>query len=198
LAEFAKASKKMTVLISAGLIGLATYLYRGQIPLIKISNNSLKNRIYRQTEKNIMKTNQNYLEFLWDLKSELSTGTNTDYVNLYLPEHKLSQQLRISIVNCLQTGAALTPTINRLIKQLKNEIEQKQVVDAELASTKATIAILAALPVFGLLLSGLLSGNSIHWLIGSSTGRICLLIGGLLNTIGIFWVRQIVKRALAN
>ena len=97
-----------------------------------------------------------------------------------------------------QTGTSLTPTINRFIKQTKNQIELKQEINSELASTKATVVVLAGLPVIGIFLSSLLGANSLNWLFTTSGGRACLFLGALLNLLGIIWIKKIINRSLVS
>ena len=185
----------MTELVTALLIGSATYIFIGGIPHLP---RMLKVKIGTKPKYSFRKQNsdQEFIESLWQLKSELSTGVLGSLSNLNIPKHKSLSQLELIIKSSNETGAAITPTINRLIKQLKNQIDLKQQVSAELASTKATVIILASLPIFGLFLSSLLSGNSINWLFGTPVGRWCLIGGLTLNLFGIVWLNRIIKKSL--
>lgn len=185
----------MTALACAGLISFAFYLkFGGQIQLShfphpKYASNKFKKR-------NNLATDQVFLEYLWDLKSELSSGALIQNVQLSAPTHKFNNQLELVLSVCSETGAPVTPTINRFIKQIRDQIGLKQEVNNELASTKATIYVLAALPVVGLLLSALISSNSLRWLLTTTGGHLCLSGAVLLNLIGIKWVNRIIQRAL--
>lgn len=185
----------MIELITAVTLGLATYIFIGGIPKLP---RLLKVKIGTKPKFSFRKQNldQEFIEFLWQLKSELSTGVLTSLTGLNVPQHKSAANLELVIRSSYETGAAVTPTINRLIKQLKNQIDLKQQVSAELASTKATVIILASLPLFGLFLSSLLSGNSINWLFGTPGGRWCLFGGLTLNLFGIAWLNRIIKKSL--
>jgi len=188
----------MITLLSAFFIGIATYIFIGGIPTIKIAKEIRLPKFSTSNKRKSINSDQNFLEFLWNLKTELSTGSTTHLMDLNLPIHKHGPQLQLILESCFETGAALTPTLNRLIKKIKFDIELSQEIVAELASTKATVSILAGLPFFGLLLSSLLSGNSIQWLIGTSAGRLCLGLGLLLNGLGVLWLKKIVSSSLAK
>ncbi len=183
----------MKTLFASCLIGLAVFIYLGgSIPLPKFGK--AKRKICGHFKSN--KENQEFLEYLWFLKSELSTGVNIANVDLNVPDHRLANRVNLFFALAAQTGTAVTPSLNRFIKQAKNEIELKQEIESELASTKATVYILASLPIFGLALGNLLNGNSIGWLVGTSIGRICLLLAIALNLLGILWINRLIKRSL--
>lgn len=185
----------MSELMAVVLLGLATYIFMGGIPALP---NYLRFKTRKPIRFEFRKKNldQEFIEYLWELKSELSTGVLTTLLDLRIPKHDLANQLELVVRSSNETGAAVTPTINRLIKQLKNRIDLKQQISAELASTKATVIILASLPALGIFLSSLLSGNSITWLFGTSGGRWCLFGGLVLNLIGIAWIKRIINKAL--
>lgn len=183
----------MKTLFASCLIGLAVFIYLGgSIPLPKFCKAKRKLRGHFKSNKE----NQEFLEYLWFLKSELSTGVNIANVELNVPDHQLANRVNLIFALAAQTGTAVTPSLNRFIKQAKNEIELKQEIESELASTKTTVYILACLPVFGLALGNLLNGNSMGWLIGTSLGRVCLFLAITLNLFGIFWINRLIKRSL--
>lgn len=183
----------MKTLVSSFLVGLAVFIHLGgSIPLPNFGKSGKKLRRRFKTKKE----NQEFLEYLWFLKSELSTGVNIANIDLKVPDHKLDNRVNLIFELAAETGTAVTPSLNRFIRQAKNEIELKQEIESELASTKATVYVLACLPVFGLVLGNLLNGNSIGWLLGTSTGRVCLLLAITLNLLGILWINRLIKRSL--
>lgn len=179
------------------LLFIATYLHiAGPVDIPKINlKKRTKLKFHRARQAN---SDQEFLEYLWDLKSEISSGAVISRTDLQIPKNILTNQLQLILKLSNETGAPLTPTLNRFIKQVKNQIELKQEINSELASTKATVSILSALPILGILLSSLLGANSINWLFGSNMGRVCLALGIGLNALGIFWVKQIVRRSLQS
>ena len=183
----------MKTIASSFLIGLAVFIHLGGlIPLPKFGKFGRKFHFGLRSNKG----NQEFLEYLWFLKSELSTGVNIANVDLNVPDHKLANRLDLIFSLAAQAGSAVIPSLNRFIKQAKNEIELKQEIESELASTKATVYVLACLPVFGLILGNLLNGDSIGWLIGTSIGRVCLISAIGLNLLGILWIKKLIKKSL--
>ena len=183
----------MTSLLAAVFCALATYFYLGGNLFIPKLNS-----VMRLKFRKVRNLDQDYLEYLWLLKSELSSGTllsnlsHFDETDLFRSRSKFLFDLNN------QTGTSLTPTINRFIKQTKNQIELKQEIKSELASTKATVVVLAGLPVIGIFLSSLLGANSLNWLFTTSGGRACLFLGALLNLLGIIWIKKIINRSLVS
>lgn len=185
----------MISMLAAVFCALATYFYLGGS--LSVSKFKLAKR-FKFNFKKEKHLDQDYLEYLWLLKSELSSGVLLS--NLSISEESNLFRLRSKLLFDLnnQTGTSLTPTINRFIRQTKNQIELKQEIDSELASTKATIVVLAGLPIIGIFLSSLLGANSLNWLLTTAGGRACLFIGVLLNVLGLIWIKKIVNKALAN
>lgn len=187
----------MKALTASALVAFATYMWR--IEELKFPSTFLRLRIkkfnFRFKKPNI---DQEFLTFLWEFKSELSSGSLISQNSMQIPEHKLKAYFQTILSLAQKTGAPVTPIVNRLIKQTKNTIELDQEIAAELASTKATLIVLACLPLVGLALSTLLNGNSLHWLFGTKYGHLCLAVGISLNLVGIYWLKAIIRRALLD
>lgn len=183
----------MKSLISASLIGLAVFIFLGG--KIKIGELS-KIRFPKFTRLNRKQLDQEFLSFLWSLKSDLSTGIISSNLKIAPTNHFLTDRLHLVFRLSSETGTAITPLLNRFIRQVKYQIELKQEIASELASTKATVLVLATLPFLGVFLSTLIGANSILWLFSTPIGRISLFIGLLLNAIGWLWVNRIIKKAL--
>lgn len=185
----------MTSLLAAVFCALATYFYLGgnlSVPEFRLVK---RFKFNFQKDKNL---DQDYLEYLWLLKSELSSGTLLSNLSLSDETDLFRSRSKFLFDLNNQTGTSLTPTINRFIKQTKNQIELKQEIKSELASAKATVVVLAGLPVIGIFLSSLLGANSLNWLFTTSGGRACLFLGALLNLLGIIWIKKIINRSLVS
>ncbi|MGI9163431.1 MAG: type II secretion system F family protein [Mycobacterium sp.] len=70
-------------------------------------------------------------------------------------------------------------------------------VDAGLAGARATAAILAGLPVLGILLGQLIGAHPMRFLLGGGVGSWLLLIGAGLTWAGVSWSDRIVDRLAA-
>lgn len=93
------------------------------------------------------------------------------------------------------SGAALAPAIDRVADALQDEIDLSRDVDTILAGPRATVQLLAALPVVGLLLGTAIGARPIDFLLQSGTGLACLLAAIALDIVGVAWARRIAVRA---
>jgi tight adherence protein B len=93
------------------------------------------------------------------------------------------------------SGAALAPAIDRVADALHDEIEFAQSLAASLAAPRATVRLLAALPVVGLALGGVLGARPLAFLLDSPAGLGCLAIAAAFDVIGLRWGRRIARRA---
>ncbi|MEU6290756.1 type II secretion system F family protein [Streptomyces sp. NPDC046988] len=94
-------------------------------------------------------------------------------------------------------GAGLAAGLDRLEGALRAERDQCADLRAQLAGARATAVMLAGLPVLGLLLGVALGSDPLHVLLHTGAGLGCLLAGGLLEGLGVWWVTRIVRGAEA-
>ncbi|MFC7883647.1 type II secretion system F family protein [Streptomyces sp. NPDC057376] len=94
-------------------------------------------------------------------------------------------------------GAGLAAGLDRLEGALRAERDQRADLRAQLAGARATAVMLAGLPVFGLLLGAALGSDPLHVLLHTGAGLGCLLAGGALEGLGVWWVARIVRKAEA-
>ncbi|MBZ9641326.1 type II secretion system F family protein, partial [Streptomyces sp. PSKA30] len=92
-------------------------------------------------------------------------------------------------------GAGLAAGLDRLEAALRAERDQRAELRAQLAGSRSTAVMLAALPALGLLLGAALGADPLHVLLHTGAGLGCLLIGGVLESVGLWWALRIVKGA---
>ncbi|MGW0184938.1 type II secretion system F family protein [Streptomyces sp. NPDC003362] len=92
-------------------------------------------------------------------------------------------------------GAGLAAGLDRLEAALRAERDQRAEVRAQLAGARATAAMLAALPALGILLGAALGADPLHVLLHTGAGLGCLLVGAVLEAVGLWWVLRIVRGA---
>ncbi|MFF4471863.1 type II secretion system F family protein [Streptomyces sp. NPDC001599] len=95
-------------------------------------------------------------------------------------------------------GAGLAAGLDRLEGALRAERDQRADLRAQLAGARATAVMLAGLPVLGLLLGVALGSDPLHVLLHTGAGLGCLLVGGVLESLGVWWVTRIVRGAEAT
>ncbi|MEV0638589.1 type II secretion system F family protein [Streptomyces sp. NPDC050619] len=94
-------------------------------------------------------------------------------------------------------GAGLAAGLDRLEGALRAERDQRADLRAQLSGARSTAAMLAGLPVLGLLLGTALGADPLHVLLHTGAGLGCLLIGGVLEGLGMWWALRIVRGAEA-
>ncbi|MBC3842947.1 type II secretion protein F [Streptacidiphilus sp. 4-A2] len=93
------------------------------------------------------------------------------------------------------SGAGLAAGLDRVAEGLRAEGALRETVRAELAGARSTAALLAALPLFGLLLGAGLGADPLRVLLHTSVGLVCLALGALLECAGIVWTGRIARSA---
>lgn len=92
-------------------------------------------------------------------------------------------------------GAGLAAGLDRLEEALRAERDQRADMQAQLAGPRATVVMLAGLPVLGLVLGAALGADPLHVLLHTAAGLGCLLVGGALEASGAWWALRIVRKA---
>ncbi|GGW40655.1 type II secretion system F family protein [Streptomyces caelestis] len=94
-------------------------------------------------------------------------------------------------------GAGLAAGLDRLSAALRAERDQRSDLRAQLAGARATAVLLAGLPALGLLIGTALGADPLHVLLHTTAGLGCLVAGGVLEGLGLWWVLRIVRSAEA-
>lgn len=109
------------------------------------------------------------------------------------------------LINCANllelgsnSGSSINAPLSQMAQSLINRRKHEQLISTELASTKATVFVLAGLPIMGFAMGSILGTDSISWLFGTGAGRACLLLGLALELVGWLWIRRLLNRALAD
>ncbi|WP_344016193.1 type II secretion system F family protein [Streptomyces thermospinosisporus] len=92
-------------------------------------------------------------------------------------------------------GAGLADGLDRLEAALRAERDQRNDLRAQLAGARATAVLLAGLPVLGLALGAALGADPLHILLHTPAGLGCLAAGAVLEGLGLWWVRHIMRGA---
>ncbi|MFD9539610.1 type II secretion system F family protein [Streptomyces sp. NPDC060022] len=90
-------------------------------------------------------------------------------------------------------GAGLAAGLDRLEGALRAERRRREELRAQLAGAWSTVVVLALLPVVGLGLGAALGADPLRVLLHSPGGLVCLVTGGLLEAVGLFWAGRIVR-----
>ena len=94
------------------------------------------------------------------------------------------------------SGGALAPAVDRVADALHDEIDFAKSLTASLAAPRATVRLLAVLPVLGLALGGAIGARPLAFLLGSPAGLSCLAVAAGFEAAGVSWARRIARQAL--
>jgi tight adherence protein B len=92
-------------------------------------------------------------------------------------------------------GGALAPALDRIADGLQDEIDVGRDIATSLAAPRATVRLLAVLPVLGLLIGTLVGADPVGFLVGSPLGLCCLVAATVLDLAGLGWARRIAASA---
>ena len=123
------------------------------------------------------------------------SALHVDSVNYKIPSlSRCANLLELSS----HSGCSINDALSQVAEKLMNRRTQEQLIATELASTKATVFVLAGLPIMGAGMGFILGSDSIAWLLGTTAGHVCLVAGIGLELLGWFWINRLLNRALAD
>jgi Flp pilus assembly protein TadB len=128
-------------------------------------------------------------------RSEIFTAMKNDAVEF---EFRALADYALLMQASAKSGASISQPLSNLASTMIRNRTQEQLLSTELASTKATILVLAGLPIIGSGLAMMLGSQSINWLFTSGLGRGCLLTGVALELLGWAWVQRLLATALRD
>jgi tight adherence protein B len=92
---------------------------------------------------------------------------------------------------CQVTGASLAAPLTRIADAAASGLVLAREADAAFASARSSARLLAVLPVAGAGI-GVLSGTgSLHVLLATAPGQLCLLVGAALELAGLAWLDRL-------
>lgn len=93
-------------------------------------------------------------------------------------------------------GGAVAEVLDRLGEVMEADRQARAALDAALAAPRATMALLAGLPVLGIVLGQSLGARPLDLLLHRPLGWALLAAGATLDLLGVAWTRVLVIRAL--
>jgi tight adherence protein B len=94
---------------------------------------------------------------------------------------------------CEGSGGALAAALDRLVESARQGARTRREIRAQLAGPRATMKVLAGLPVVGVGMGFLMGANPLAFLLGSVWGWACLILAVLLEAGGVAWTRRLVR-----
>jgi tight adherence protein B len=97
----------------------------------------------------------------------------------------------------IDSGSGLATSVAQLAASARSAEDVRVQLEAELAGPRATARTLALLPLVGVAFGVMLGADPLGWLLGSSVGRGCLVVGGALTALGAWWTGRIAANVQA-
>jgi len=135
---------------------------------------------------------------LRDLAEQANHPENEDDLPSLLTEHaeRPGRRALRSLAACWYAadrhGIALADAIAGIEEGLRAESARLRTTEVELAGIRATILLLAALPLFGVALGLALGTNPLNTLLHNTFGQLSLMLGVGLDLIGLLWTDRLV------
>ena len=130
-----------------------------------------------------------------EIEADISKALSTDSQIHDFPE--LLEYAAIMEASSISGGSS-TQALSELTSSMLKTKSFEELVSTELASTKATVMVLAGLPIIGAVLSLILGSQSLTWLLYSTGGHFCLLLGLTMESLGWIWVNRLLDSALKD
>jgi tight adherence protein B len=89
-------------------------------------------------------------------------------------------------------GVAFTPLIDGLATEFAEALAGDARRAGEVAGPRMSGYVMAALPVLGLLLGAGMGADPVGVLVGTTIGRVLMVVGVLLTSAGLLWSARIV------
>jgi tight adherence protein B len=89
-------------------------------------------------------------------------------------------------------GIALADAVTGIEEGLRAESARLRATEVELAGIRATILLLAALPLFGFAMGVALGANPLNTLLHNTLGQLSLVLGVALDLVGLLWTDRLV------
>jgi tight adherence protein B len=106
-------------------------------------------------------------------------------------------QLAAAWMLAARHGIPLADVLDAVRGDLDHRVRARRRLHASLAGPRATAAVLACLPVLGLLLGQAIGAQPVRVLTGEGSGQLLLMLGVLLTCVGLAWSARLVARAAA-
>ncbi|HET6908255.1 MAG TPA: type II secretion system F family protein [Mycobacteriales bacterium] len=106
------------------------------------------------------------------------------------------QPLAAALGTTAGAGVAVADLLDRIGRAFDADDEITAELSAAAAGPRSTVAVLIGLPVFGLVIGSAIGAAPLHVLLHERAGVLLFLAAALLDLVGWWWVRAILRRAM--
>jgi tight adherence protein B len=92
-------------------------------------------------------------------------------------------------------GTPLSGVLARVDDDVQARRDQARLVASALAGPRSSAALLAGLPVLGVVLGMAMGAHPVHVLLETTAGRVLLCVGVLLDALGVVWTARLISSA---
>lgn len=96
---------------------------------------------------------------------------------------------------CGGSGVSLADALEQVLATVRAEHDVMLAVTGELAAARATVRLVAGLPLLVLAMGSGIGADPWAFLIGTTPGQLCLWSGVTLATVGVMWLERIADHA---
>jgi tight adherence protein B len=126
------------------------------------------------------------------LRAEVEAGTRPDVaLQIVCAPPAAEHAFRVAE----SAGVPLAAALAGVDRDLRARTDLTHAVSGAVAGARASAALLAGLPVLGLLLGAAMGAHPLDFLTGSAAGRLACCLGVLLDSAGVVWTQRLVARA---
>jgi tight adherence protein B len=94
-----------------------------------------------------------------------------------------------------RAGAPLAAVVRRVADDLAGRVAQRQAVTAAVAGARSSAALLAVLPVLGLLLGAAMQAHPLGVLLTTRAGQLICFFGVAFDAAGVLWTQRLAASA---
>lgn len=130
--------------------------------------------------------------------TRLATQSDGDLSQGMLQDAQTNPELTpvaLAIAISEYSGSGVGLALENLTSDVMQTRNEHAEIQAELAATKATIAVLAGLPILGMFMGVMMGANPFTWLLVNRYGHMCAALAFILEISGIWWIRRLIIRA---
>ena len=98
---------------------------------------------------------------------------------------------------CTRTGGPAADAFDALASALRDRLAVIAEAHALSAQARLSAIVIGVAPIAYLAWSTLIDPSTLHTLVGTNAGRACVVLGGALECVGLWWMRRIVRAGSA-